>query len=54
MESAWTDYRVLCLFCLVYPVTVCGSLDLANERGRALAETMLDRNLAVMVQRSRL
>jgi len=48
MESAWTDYRILCLFCLIYPVTVCGSLDLANDRGRALAETMLDRNLAVV------
>lgn len=48
METAWSDYRVLCLFCLVYPVTVCGTLDLANDRGRALAECMLDRNLAVI------
>ncbi len=48
METAWSDYRVMCLFCLIYPVTVCGSLDLANERGKALAECMLDRNLSVV------
>ncbi|MCB1693569.1 MAG: phosphotransferase, partial [Pseudomonadales bacterium] len=47
-ETAWNDYRVLTLFCLIYPITVCGSLDLANERGRALAECMLDRNLGVI------
>ena len=28
------------LFALVYPVTICGSLDLANPRGRALGVTM--------------
>lgn len=48
METAWSDYRVMCLFCLVYPVTVCGSLDLSNDRGKALAECMLDRNLTVI------
>lgn len=42
------DYRRLLLGCLVYPVTVCGSLDLANERGRLLGETMLSRNLAAI------
>jgi aminoglycoside/choline kinase family phosphotransferase len=47
-ESAWQDYRLLCLYCLIYPITVCGSLDLANPRGRALAECMLDRNLQVI------
>lgn len=44
-DQAWQDYR---LFCLIYPITVCGSLDLANPRGRALAECMLDRNLRVI------
>ncbi len=48
METAWKDYRAMCLFCLVYPVTVCGTLDLANDRGKALAECMLDRNLTVI------
>ncbi|MFT4714420.1 MAG: hypothetical protein ACI8W1_002922 [Candidatus Azotimanducaceae bacterium] len=36
------------LGCLVYPVTVCGTLDLSNERGYALAECMLTRNLAAI------
>ncbi len=48
METAWQDYRVLTLFCLIYPITVCGTLDTANERGRQLAECMLDRNLSVI------
>lgn len=47
-DAAFRDYRLLILFCLVYPVTVCGTLDLANDRGRALAECMLDRNLAAI------
>ena len=46
--TAWDDYRLLCLYCLIYPITVCGSLDLANPRGRALAECMLERNLSVI------
>lgn len=47
-DVAFEDYRLIVLGCLVYPVTVCGSLDLANERGRSLAETMLSRNLAAI------
>ncbi len=47
-EQCWHDYRYMVLGCLVYPVTVCGSLDTANERGRALAETMLERNLTAI------
>lgn len=47
-EQAWNDYRLLILFCLIYPITVCGTLDTANERGRALAECMLDRNLSAV------
>ena len=45
IDEAWQDYRRIVLGCLVYPVTVCGTLDLANDRGRALAEAMLTRNL---------
>lgn len=44
-ETAYRDYRHLVLACLVYPMTVCGSLDPSNERGRALGESMLTRNL---------
>ena len=47
-EQAWNDYRGLTLFCLIYPITVCGSLDLGNDRGRALAECMLERNLSAV------
>lgn len=46
--TALEDYRHMILGCLVYPVTVCGSLDLSNERGKALAETMLVRNLTAI------
>lgn len=47
-DQCWSDYRRMVLGCLVYPVTVCGTLDLANDRGRALAECMLERNLAAI------
>lgn len=47
-DLAWNDYRALVLFCLVYPITVCGTLDLANDRGEALAACMLDRNLSAV------
>lgn len=45
VEQAWHDYRIMVLGCLIYPITVCGSLDLSNERGKALATCMLERNL---------
>ena len=44
-DTAMKDYRTMILGCLVYPITVGGTLDLSNERGRALAECMLQRNL---------
>ncbi len=44
-DQCFEDYRRLVLGCLIYPVTVCGSLDLANERGRMLGEIMMTRNL---------
>lgn len=49
-DECWEDYRRVILGCLVYPVTVCGTLDLANDRGRALAECMLERNLAAIYE----
>lgn len=48
--TAFEDYRLMILGCLVYPITVGGSLDLSNERGKALAETMLERNLTAIDQ----
>ncbi|MFT7305391.1 MAG: hypothetical protein ACI9P7_000651 [Candidatus Azotimanducaceae bacterium] len=47
-ETALLDYRTMILGCLVYPITVGGSLDLSNDRGKALAECMLSRNLAAI------
>ncbi len=47
-NECWEDYRLFVLGCLIYPITVCGTLDLANERGRALATVMLERNLAAI------
>ncbi len=47
-DRCWQDYRTVMLGCLIYPVTVCGTLDTANDRGRALAECMLERNLAAI------
>ena len=36
------------MFCFTYPVTSCGSIDLANERGLQLAMKMLDRSLSAI------
>jgi hypothetical protein len=47
-DQCFRDYRIVVLGCLIYPITVCGSLDLANDRGRALAECMLERNLTAI------
>lgn len=43
------DYRFAAMYCLVYPVISAGSLDLANERGVALATTMLDRSVSTIL-----
>jgi hypothetical protein len=47
-DQAWDDYRLTTMFCFTYPVTSCGSIDLANERGRELAMKMLDRSLSAI------
>lgn len=39
-DDVWRDYRVGTLTCTVYAVVAGGTMDLANERGRQLAETM--------------
>jgi hypothetical protein len=43
------DYRLATLFCLVYPVIVGGTLDLSNERGVALANSMVERGVNAIV-----
>lgn len=48
IDQCWQDYKVVILGCLIYPITVCGTLDTANERGRALGEAMLERNLTAI------
>jgi uncharacterized membrane protein len=47
-ERCWEDYRQNALFALIYPINVCGGIDLSNERGRALAEVFLDRALTAV------
>jgi hypothetical protein len=37
------------MFCLVYSVIVIGSLDVSNERGLALFNALLDRNVAAIM-----
>ena len=44
-DDAWRDYRYAIMFCLVYPVIVLGSMDLANTRGLALGRTILERSV---------
>jgi hypothetical protein len=48
-DELMSDYRACAMYCLVYPVITGGSLDLANERGLALATAMLDRSVATIV-----
>ncbi len=47
-DDCWEDYRSATMFCLTYPVVSCGSIDLANDRGRELATKMLDRSLSAI------
>jgi hypothetical protein len=44
-ETCLEHYRKSVLYCLCYPINVCGSLDLGNERGRALGRMLLERSL---------
>ena len=45
LADLWEEYREAALFALVYPITVCGGLDLTNERARALGDAFLTRSL---------
>ncbi len=42
-EDCVRDYRIGLMICLVIPVSVGGTLDLANDRGRLLVETIASR-----------
>lgn len=48
LEQCWEDYRGSILFCLVYAVIAIGSLDLANERGVELFNTIAGRTFAAI------
>jgi hypothetical protein len=37
------------MVCLIIPISVGGMLDMANERGRQLAETITERTFAAAV-----
>ena len=43
LTSAWEDYRIAALFCLVYPVVAWRGMDASDPRQMGLAETMLER-----------
>jgi aminoglycoside/choline kinase family phosphotransferase len=47
-DECFRDYRKSVVFCLVYPVIGGGSVDMGNERGVALWDTWLDRNVAAI------
>src|SRR6266540_4049881 len=47
-DQCLRDYRQCVLFCLVYPVIGGGSVDMGNERGVALWNAILDRNVAAI------
>lgn len=45
-------YRIALMVCLVIPVSVGGMLDMANERGRQLAETITERTFAAAIDQN--
>ena len=45
-EEVRDAYRIALMVCLIIPVNVGGTLDMANERGRLLAETITERTFA--------
>ncbi len=48
-DDCLTDYRWTLLFCFCYPVMGGGLGDLSNERGYALATTMMERSAAAIL-----
>jgi hypothetical protein len=48
LDQCFEDYRVATVWCLMYPVAAGGGMDLANERGVALATAMATRSIAAI------
>lgn len=48
IDQCLRDYRLSALFCLLYAVIDLGGIDMANERGLALAMNNLDRSVAAV------
>ena len=48
LDQCMRDYRLGVMFRMVYTVIVIGSLDVGNERGLALFNTLLERNSAAI------
>jgi Ser/Thr protein kinase RdoA (MazF antagonist) len=48
VEQCLDDYRLATLWSMVYPITAGGGMDLANERGVALATAMATRCFAAI------
>ncbi len=46
LDQCLHDYRLSTVLCLVYPVIGGGSVDMGNERGVALWDAILERNVA--------
>ena len=47
-DACLRDYRKSVLYCLTYPVIVCGSLDASNPSARAFGTSYLGRQLTAM------
>lgn len=45
-------YRIALMVCLIIPISVGGTLDMANERGRHLAETITERTFAAAIDQN--
>jgi len=48
-EEIRDAYRIALMVCLIIPISVGGMLDMANERGRQLAETITERTFAAAI-----
>jgi len=48
-DQCFEDYRASVLSCLIYSVIAIGGLDTANERGVALFDSILERNVAAIL-----
>ncbi|MDD9934256.1 MAG: phosphotransferase [Myxococcales bacterium] len=47
-DDLWEYYREAALYGLVYPITVCGALDMSEPRARGLGQVFLERSLSAI------